>query len=55
MFSKKILLFDIDGTLTKCSKKDGKDVLLQSVSEAYGTKMEKNGVVYSGGTGYLNV
>ena len=51
MFSKKILLFDIDGTLTKSSKTVGSDVLLQTVSQTYGKKMEKKDVIYSGGTG----
>ena len=51
MFSKRILLFDIDGTLTKSSKTVGSDVLLQTVSQTYGKKMEKKDVIYSGGTG----
>jgi len=50
---KRILLFDIDGTLTRSCKNVERDVFLQTLSEIYKTEIEKKHVVYSGGTDRL--
>jgi len=49
--NKRILLFDIDGTLTTSVKHVDRDVFQQTLSEIYDVRIEKKGVVYSGGTG----
>ena len=47
---KRILLFDIDSTLTKTVYHKGKNPLLYALSSVYGTPIEKKNVIFSGGT-----
>lgn len=51
--NKRILLFDIDGTLTTSSKSVERDVFLQTLTEVYNVQIEKKDIVYSGGTGKI--
>lgn len=51
--NKRILLFDIDGTLTTSSKSVERDVFLQTLTEVYNVQIEKKDIVYSGGTDRL--
>jgi len=47
---KRILLFDIDGTLTKTVYHKGKNPLLYALSQVYDVQIEKKDVIFSGGT-----
>jgi beta-phosphoglucomutase-like phosphatase (HAD superfamily) len=51
--NKRILLFDIDGTLTRSVKTVEEDVFQKALGEIYGKKIEKKDIVYSGGTDRL--
>ena len=48
---KRVLLFDIDGTLTRSVYKTGsRNPILDAMSQVFGRTITKNGVIFSGGT-----
>merc|ERR1711935_1312897 len=48
---KRVLLFDIDGTLTRSVYKAGtRNPILDAMSNVFETSITKNGVIFSGGT-----
>ena len=47
---KRILLFDIDGTLTKSIYNKARNPILDAMSSIYEKEITKKGVIFSGGT-----
>lgn len=47
---RRVLLFDIDGTLTRSVYLSSRNPILDSMAKVYEKPIEKNGVIFSGGT-----
>ena len=47
---RRVLLFDIDGTLTRSVYSSSRNPILDSMAKVYEKPIEKNGVIFSGGT-----
>ena len=47
---RRVLLFDIDGTLTRSIYSSSRNPILDSMAKVYEKPIEKNGVIFSGGT-----
>ena len=47
---RRVLLFDIDGTLTKSVYGSNRNPILDSMSDVFKMTIEKKGVIFSGGT-----